>query len=73
MSLQLSLGGILTNILNSPDGRRAWTTIFQLLQTPGTTPTPGTTAAQAAAAQARRSNGVPLAVPGLSPKQGSGN
>jgi phospholipid/cholesterol/gamma-HCH transport system substrate-binding protein len=69
VSVQLSLSGILTNILNSPTVPGV-DEIFQLLQTPGTTPTLGTSAAQAAATQARRSSGVPLAVPGLTPKQG---
>ena len=68
ISLQLSLGGILGNILNSPTVPGV-NDIFTLLQTPGTTPTTGTTAA----AQARQSAGVPLAIPGLTQAQGSGN
>jgi phospholipid/cholesterol/gamma-HCH transport system substrate-binding protein len=70
VSVQLSLGGILTNILNSPTVPGV-DDIFKLLQAPGTTPTTGTSSA--AAAQARRSAGVPLAIPGLSQGQGSGN
>ena len=72
VSVQLSLGGILTNILNSPTVPGV-DDIFKLLQTPGTTPTTGTSSASAAAAQVRRGTGVPLAVPGLSQGQGSGN
>lgn len=71
VSVQLSLGGILTNILNSPTVPGV-DDIFKLLQTPGTTPTTGTSSASAVA-QARRSSGVPLAIPGLTPGQGSGN
>jgi phospholipid/cholesterol/gamma-HCH transport system substrate-binding protein len=72
VSVQLSLGGILTNILNSPTVPGV-DDIFKLLQAPGTTPTTGTSSAAAAAAQVRRSAGVPLAIPGLSQGQGSGN
>jgi phospholipid/cholesterol/gamma-HCH transport system substrate-binding protein len=72
VSVQLSLGGILTNILNSPTVPGV-DDIFKLLQAPGTTPTTGTSSASAAAAQLRRSTGVPLAVPGLTQGQGSGN
>jgi phospholipid/cholesterol/gamma-HCH transport system substrate-binding protein len=70
VQLQLSLTGILGNILNSPTTPGV-NDIFQLLQVPGTTA--ATTPAQAAAAQVKRSTGVPLALPGLSPKQGNGN
>ncbi|MCD2192562.1 MCE family protein [Actinomycetospora endophytica] len=72
VSVQLSLGGILTNILNSPTVPGV-DQIFKLLQTPGTTPTTGTSSAAAASAQVQRSTGVPLAVPGLTQGQGSGN
>jgi phospholipid/cholesterol/gamma-HCH transport system substrate-binding protein len=70
ISLELSLTGILGNILNSPTVPGV-NDIFQLLQVPGTTA--GASPAQAAAAQVRRTTGVPLAIPGLSPKQGNGN
>lgn len=72
ISLQLSLSDILALISGSGNAPGV-DQVFALLANQQATSSAGTTAAQAAANQVRRSNGVPLAVPGLTPRQGSGN
>ncbi len=72
VSVDLSLTDILTNITNSSTVPGV-DDIFNLLGNTTTASTAGVSPAQAAANQVRRSNGVPLAVPGLTPSQGSGN
>lgn len=72
VSLQLSLNDIIALISGSPSAPGV-DQVFALLQNQQATSSAGTTAAQAATNQVRRSNGVPLAIPGLTPTQGSGN
>jgi phospholipid/cholesterol/gamma-HCH transport system substrate-binding protein len=72
ISLQVNLSDILT-LITSSGSVPGVDQVFALLQNTQAVSSAGTTPAQTAAAQVRRSNGVPLAIPGLTPKQGNGN
>ncbi|NMO93391.1 MCE family protein [Actinomycetospora sp. TBRC 11914] len=72
VSLQLSLSDIL-NLVTSGVNAPGVDQVFALLANQQVSSSAGTTAAQAATNQVRRSNGVPLAIPGLTSGQGSGN
>jgi phospholipid/cholesterol/gamma-HCH transport system substrate-binding protein len=72
VTLQLNLSDILALITNGSSVPGV-DQVFALLQNQQVASSAGTTAAQAATNKVRASNGVPLAIPGLTSRQGSGN